>query len=208
MRPARVSDRTGARGSFRDPASVVASHPSSASVPQQLSLGKRRHWALACRPDPSGEGALRNEGLERAQALRFCSRRDDVQRDRGGEGVGEDRRCKRSRGGEIVAERFDEPTSMVGEGVDQVGIVDVFDRDPGLGDNHQRQFFDRGHTAWRNAEGRDHDEMRSGHGIPQGDLPLEASRHAAMQVLAEQEGVLRQVLDDELVAMAGAAQTP
>ena len=45
--------------------------------------------------------------------------------------------------------------------------------------------------------------MRAGHGIPQGDLPLEASRHAAMQVLAEQEGVVRQVLDDELVARAG-----
>ena len=44
--------------------------------------------------------------------------------------------------------------------------------------------------------------MRSGHGIPQGDLPLEASRHAPVQVLAEQEGVVRQVLDDELVARA------
>ena len=90
----------------------------------------------------------------------------------------------------------------VGEGADQVGIVDVFDRDPGLGDDHQRQFFDRGYTSRRNAEGRDHDEMRSGHGVPQGDLPLEASRHASVQVVAEQEGVVGQVLDDELVAMA------
>ena len=60
----------------------------------------------------------------------------------------------------------------------------------------------------RHPEGRDHDEMRSGHGIPQGDLPLEASRHAAMQVLAEQEGVVRQVLDDELVARAGRGELP
>ena len=90
------------------------------------------------------------------------------------------------------------PAAMV-----DAGPVYVFDRDPGLGDNHQRQFFGRGHTVRGHPEGRDHDEMRSAHCIPQGDLSLEASRHAAMQVLAEQEGVVRQVLDDELVARAG-----
>ena len=58
------------------------------------------------------------------------------------------------------------------------------------------------------AEGGDHDEMRSGHGIPEGDLPLEARRHAAMQALAEEEGLVRQVLDDELVARACGRQTP
>ena len=104
--------------------------------------------------------------------------------------------------GEIVAQGLDEPTSIFGEGVDQVGIVDVFDRDPGLGDDHQRQFFDRGHTV--RATPKVAITMRCDPGTAShSDLPLEARRHAAMQVLAEEEGLVRQVFDDELVARAG-----
>ena len=92
---------------------------------------------------------------------------------------------------------------MLGEGVDQVGIVDVF-----IGIQVSVTTISASSSTAVTPFGATPKvaiTMRcgAGHGIPQGDLPLEASRHAAMQVLAEQEGVVRQVLDDELLARAG-----
>src|SRR3954466_2866386 len=86
--------------------------PMAAALPTRranpLLLRKSWHWAFARRADPSGEGALGHELVERAAVVWAGSGRDDVQRERGGAGIREDSRCKRPRGGEIVAQPFDE----------------------------------------------------------------------------------------------------
>src|SRR3954466_359584 len=62
--------------------------------------------------DPS-EQMLRLASAPRIRPLRAGSR--TILAPMGGEGVREDRRCKRLRGGEIVAESLDEPTSKLSE---------------------------------------------------------------------------------------------
>jgi hypothetical protein len=106
--------------------------PMAAALPTRranpLLLRKSWHWAFARRPDPSGEGALGHELVERAAVVWAGSGRDDVQRERGGAGIREDSRCKRPRGGEIVAQPFDEAAPVAGQRIDQLGIIDVLDR--------------------------------------------------------------------------------
>ena len=59
--------------------------PMAAPLPTRranpLLLRKSWHWAFARRPDPSGEGALGDELVERAAVVWAGSGRDDVQRE-------------------------------------------------------------------------------------------------------------------------------
>ena len=84
--------------------------------------------------------------------------------------------------GEIVAQPFDEAAPVAGQRIDQLGIIDVLDRDPGLGHDHQREFLDFRDTARPDAERGDHDEMRSGHGVPERHFAIEARGHAPVQI--------------------------
>src|SRR5215213_10485577 len=109
---------------------VAAALPTRRANP--LLLRKSRHLAFAGIPDPSGEGALGHELVKRAPVAWAGSGRDNVQRDRGGENIREDRRCKRLRRGEIVAQPFEEAVPIARESLDQLRVIDVLDRDPGF----------------------------------------------------------------------------
>ena len=184
---------------------VAAALPARRANP--LLLRKNRHGAFPGIPDPSGEGALGHKLVERAVVVWAGSGRDDVEGGRGGAGIRQDRCCQRPRGGQIVPQSLDEAAPVAGQRIDQLRVIDVLDRDPGFGHDHQRKFLDVRDTARSNAEGSDDQQMRSGHSVPEREFSFEARGHAPMQTVTQQEGLVGQVLDHELWPERAAANS-